>query len=138
MSLPDEYDLQEIIGRARRQPRSLEEDMDLLTWEQDEAERIARFDATAKGQELQAEVDRRIDLYGKPATPPAPVEKRRPTAEEISARIGEQYTITRELTMELVGIEARQLRNLVADGKLDQIHRGGPILAASLRRYLGL
>jgi hypothetical protein len=40
--------------------------------------------------------------------------------------------------MELVGIEARQLRNLVADGKLDQIHRGGPILAASLRRYLGL
>ena len=56
----------------------------------------------------------------------------------LSARIGEQYTITRELTMELVGIEARQLRNLVADGKLDQIHRGGPILAASLRRYLGL
>jgi hypothetical protein len=69
MSIPDKDALQEVKNRFRQNPWTGEMMEDMFLAEQDNAEAIARFDATPKGKDLQAEVDRQRALYGKPEQP---------------------------------------------------------------------
>ena len=73
MAIPDDDELREIFDRASTRPLTLQEEIDRARWEQDEAEAIARFDATAKGEELQAKVDRKPD--------PAEIQPRGPASD---------------------------------------------------------
>jgi hypothetical protein len=69
---------------------------------------------------------------------PAPGVERQLTYDQLDELIGDQYTVPRNIAMKVLNVQKRQLRNLVAECKLDQIRRGGPITAASLRKLIGL